>query len=216
MKKSMQFAIAAAFIVAAGAASASSISIATGSSSAAAQSSAAAYKAVVDSAVATGQSVSVSSYDNVSPQSLLGSYNDFAFKSTVNFGVTAATAGVWDIRSGVDFGKGGAIFVDGVALDTKSNDMWWAGNYNNSSQYFDISLALAAGNHTLNIYGLENCCSGNHQAQFKDATTTAYTSFSATDGLIAAAVPEPETYAMMLAGLGLVGFVARRKSSKAA
>lgn len=31
-----------------------------------------------------------------------------------------------------------------------------------------------------------------------------------------APVPEPETYAMMLAGLGLVGFVARRKKAKAA
>jgi hypothetical protein len=28
---------------------------------------------------------------------------------------------------------------------------------------------------------------------------------------ITAAVPEPETYAMMLAGLGLLGFVARRR-----
>jgi spore coat protein U-like protein len=28
------------------------------------------------------------------------------------------------------------------------------------------------------------------------------------------AVPEPETYALMLAGLGLVGFAARRKSMR--
>ncbi|MDP1862458.1 MAG: flocculation-associated PEP-CTERM protein PepA [Thiobacillus sp.] len=33
----------------------------------------------------------------------------------------------------------------------------------------------------------------------------------AADGNIALAVPEPETYAMMLAGLGLVGFMARRR-----
>ncbi|MEI6724167.1 MAG: PEP-CTERM sorting domain-containing protein, partial [Betaproteobacteria bacterium] len=31
----------------------------------------------------------------------------------------------------------------------------------------------------------------------------------------AAAIPEPETYAMMLAGLSLLGFVARRRKLKA-
>jgi hypothetical protein len=30
------------------------------------------------------------------------------------------------------------------------------------------------------------------------------------------AVPEPETYAMLLAGLGLVGAIARRRKAKAA
>jgi len=31
-----------------------------------------------------------------------------------------------------------------------------------------------------------------------------------------AAIPEPETYAILLAGLGLLGFVARRRKQKAA
>jgi len=31
-----------------------------------------------------------------------------------------------------------------------------------------------------------------------------------------APIPEPETYAMMLAGLGLMGFVARRRKQKEA
>lgn len=34
------------------------------------------------------------------------------------------------------------------------------------------------------------------------------------DGISVTAVPEPETYAMMLAGLGAVGFVARRRKSR--
>ncbi len=33
-------------------------------------------------------------------------------------------------------------------------------------------------------------------------------------GIVLAAIPEPETYAMMLAGLGLMGFVARRRRQK--
>jgi hypothetical protein len=39
---------------------------------------------------------------------------------------------------------------------------------------------------------------------------------SAGAGTITAAVPEPETYAMMLAGLGMLGFVARRRKQKTA
>ena len=87
--------------------------------------------------------------------------------------------------------------------------MWWAGNYNNGSQFLSGSSLLAAGNHTLSIYGLESCCDGGQQAQFK-AGNSNFTSFSSTDGLVSA-VPEPTTYAMLLIGLGLLGFTARRK-----
>lgn len=38
-----------------------------------------------------------------------------------------------------------------------------------------------------------------------------YTTFTTNAVSAIAAVPEPETYAMMLAGLGLVGFAARRR-----
>ena len=35
------------------------------------------------------------------------------------------------------------------------------------------------------------------------------------NGLTVAAVPEPETYAMLVAGLGFIGVVSRRRSKKA-
>lgn len=214
MKNAVKFAIASiAFVV--GSAGASTIQISTASSNLGAQGSAAAYKTAVDAALASGAKTSaLASYDNVSTQSLLGGYTNYAFKSTVNFGVSTANAGNWEIRTGVDFGHGGAIYVDGKAYDYKSNDMWWAGNYNNASQYFDIALKLGAGNHNVTVYGLEDCCSGNYQSQFK-VGANAFASFGAMDGLTAA-VPEPETYAMMLAGLGLVGFMARRKQGQRA
>ncbi|OEZ86434.1 PEP-CTERM motif protein [Janthinobacterium sp. HH104] len=194
-------------------ANASTITVSTGYSGAGAQSSAADYQSVVNAAVATPGagygSTTIASYDNVSNSGLFGSGSNIAFKSVINFGVSAADAGAWSFRSGVDFGKGGALFLDGVALDFKSNDMWWAGNYNNGSQFFSGSSALSAGNHTLSIYGLEGCCDGGQQAQFK-AGNNNFVSFGANDGLISA-VPEPSTYAMLLIGLGLLGFTARRK-----
>jgi hypothetical protein len=56
---------------------------------------------------------------------------------------------------------------------------------------------LAAGSYSLLVNGV----SGRGGSYTVNLTTTA------------TAVPEPEAYAMMLAGLGLVGFAARRKFS---
>jgi hypothetical protein len=53
---------------------------------------------------------------------------------------------------------------------------------------------------------------------FEQHTITAVTSRQINAGsvIVAANVPEPETYGMLLAGLGLMGFVARRKKQRAA
>lgn len=80
------------------------------------------------------------------------------------------------------------------------------------------SAATAFGNA---LYG----GNGSHNPLFQgpvtfrvfDTDVTAQTTFSDvefrfnTDGLTVLAVPEPETYALMLAGLAAVGFVARRR-----
>jgi len=216
MEKNLIFAAIVACGLSVSAAQASTIEIQTGYSTDGTQSSADAYKSVVDAAVAIPTAgygaTPVSIYDGISNHGLFagGAGGSIAFESTVNFGVSAANAGSWEIRSGVDFGNGGAIYVDGQRIDFKSHDMWWNGSYGDSTQIFDITLNLSAGNHTVKLYGLEDCCDGGQQAQFRIGNSTTFTTFSNQDGLIPA-VPEPETYAMMMAGLGLVGFVARRR-----
>jgi PEP-CTERM motif len=59
--------------------------------------------------------------------------------------------------------------------------------------------SLAAGNYALNVLGFATGSQGGFYA----------------GGLIAqtAPIPEPETYTLMLAGLGIVGFIARRRRS---
>lgn len=193
-------------------ANASTIVLSTGFSDAGAQTSAAAYQAVVDAAIAApGKAYGtalVSSYDKLDNTKLVGSGANVAFKSSINFGVSAAQAGVWNFRAGVGFGKGGALFLDGVALDFKSTEMVGGGNYTNASQYLSASVTLAPGNHTLSIYGVEGCCDGSQQVQFQYGKGS-YTSFGASDGLVSV-VPEPSTYAMLLIGLGLLGLTAHR------
>jgi hypothetical protein len=188
---------------------ATTIELQTGFSAAGAQATAEAYRAVVDAAVASPSggygSTFINSYDNVSNHDLFGSSTNIAFKSTINFDVASGASGNWAFRAGVDFGNGGAVFLDGQAVDFRSNDMWWAGSYSNPTQFLQFAANIGAGSHTLNIYGLEGCCDGGQQVQFDSGS--GFKSFTA------APVPEPETYALMLAGLAGLGFVARRKQA---
>jgi hypothetical protein len=202
---------ALAVALAYGSAEAAVITFQTGYSNAGAQTTADAYRSIVDAAVANSPygSKVLTNYDIVSNQSLFGaSATNIAFKSTINFGVS--TAGTYSFRAGVDFGNGGAVFLDGQAVDLKTGDLWWAQSYANTNSVLSVSnKALSAGNHTLTIYGLEGCCDGGQQVQYS-ANGSAFQSFSA-NTLQMAAVPEPETYALMLGGLGVVGSIARRR-----
>src|SRR3989304_3847731 len=72
------------------------------------------------------------------------------------------------------------------------------------SPYFSGSPILSPGAYDLRISGTLTATSGLHGVAINFNPTTT------------APIPEPETYAMMLAGLGLMGFVARRRKQKEA
>jgi PEP-CTERM motif len=213
MKQFIKLSILSASLATAVMANAATIQLQTGYSASGPLTTAEEYRSVVEAAIATPGagygSTTVSSYDNVSNHGLFGSSTNIAFKATINFGVAAGSTGNYSFRAGVDFGRGGAVFLDGQAVDLRTNDMWWAGSYNNPSQFFQFSANIGAGNHTLTMYGLEGCCDGGQQMQFDSGS-----GFRTIDNTTLPPVPEPETYAMMLAGLGLLGWVGRRKAKQ--
>ena len=198
-------------------ANASVITVQVASTSPAAQANAAAYKLAVDAAIANPAaykgSKSVAVYDNLSVKNYFGGISNYAFESTINFGVTAAQAGTWNFRTGVDFGFGGALFLDGVALGYNTHDMWWANSYASTNGSLQGALNLAAGNHILKIYGIEGCCDGAMQAQFKAANAAAYATFASTDKLNA--VPEPVSIATFGLGAGAMALIRRRRRKSA-
>ncbi len=163
----------------------------------------ASFQSTVEAAVTT--STWAASYDNLAIP-----LNNGALESTVTFGVVSG-GDDWTFRAGVDLGKGGAIYLDGVLEQSFSNNMWWNGSYATTGQYFQFTATgLSAGTHTLTLYGLEDCCSGNQQEQFR-INNGSFVSFGGNDGL--PAIPEAQNYAMLLAGLGLVATLARRRSN---
>lgn len=140
-----------------------------------------------------------------------GSNNNIAVKFEIDFGISVAQAGSMSIQIGPDFGKGGAVFLDGTLLAATVDDLWWAGNYGAASEIFSFqNIGIAAGNHTLSIYGLEACCDGINSARYQLAGDAAWTTFSVRDSL--QAVPEPLTAALVLAGLLAMPFARRTRS----
>lgn len=113
----------------------------------------------------------INNYTNVNNVGVNGPPNrnsNIGLSAEAFFEVSPAEAGVWEFRYGADFGRGGGLYVDDIALDEKWNsDLWWAYDWSNTSQILQGSINLTAGFHSIRILGFEGCCDGGLTVEFK-------------------------------------------------
>ncbi|MEM9054014.1 MAG: CCXG family PEP-CTERM protein [Pseudomonadota bacterium] len=101
---------------------------------------------------------SVSGLNN---RALGGSNGNYGWCISAMIEVTAATAGIWGFRYGADFGRGGHLYVRETELEQQWNDdLWWANNFNNTSETLEGTITLSEGWHRYEALGFEGCCDG--------------------------------------------------------
>lgn len=140
-----------------------------------------------------------------------GGNNSYDFLQ-VDFSVAATRAGSsFAFELAPDAGHGGALYIDGQLLAVKHNDLWWGGNWNNSSQLLSATLSnLSSGNHVIQAYWAEDCCNGAQGAMFS-VGNGAWETLSVSN-LNALAVPEPTTLALL--GIGFAGLGWRKRKTR--
>lgn len=113
----------------------------------------------------------ITNFTNINNQNQFGPpamNQNFGAYSETFFEVKAGETGTWSFRYGADFGRGGGLYVDDIALQEKWNDdLWWAYNWNNTNEILQGSINLTPGYHKLEVIGFEGCCDGGITVQFR-------------------------------------------------
>lgn len=62
-------------------------------------------------------------------------------------------------RFGLDAGKGGDFLIDNNPISYWTNDVWWAGDWNNGGVQYGAA-DFEPGTHKIIVYSGEGCCDG--------------------------------------------------------
>jgi hypothetical protein len=174
------------------------------------------YAGIYGSAPVLDLSGTVGGYSFADPRGLVALSNDknFSDYGSNDFLTLQADAGAKDGESGFRYDQPRSLIGFTVGAYTLIDvRLFWIETFTGQSVDFLSSsqlpgqLPTLSGRLALDFIRTDD--------PYNTANVNIYSNTVFFDGLLVSAVPEPETYALMLAGLGLVGVVARRRTRKA-
>ncbi len=124
--------------------------------------------------------------------------NPNTFTEQVQFTLGAGESFTSTVIGSVDFTNFGVTLTSGTSVGNLANSVNLTHGSGNTFSWLQTSAASPTF-YSLNITGVSRTYSPIYEVRLNG---------------IAAPVPEPETYAMLLAGLGMIGAVARRRDRK--
>jgi hypothetical protein len=138
----------------------------------------------------------------------LRSFGDYRYSAV---GFTASTSGLYQVTTQAPT-YDGYLFLYAGSFDARNPSTNLLQSSDDGTNFMNSSLSaqLQAG---VNYYAVNTTYSVYSSNAFAYPNAAGFTTTISGPGSIAplAAVPEPETYAMLLAGLGLMGYVVRRR-----
>jgi hypothetical protein len=159
------------------------------------------------------QASPIASYDVADFTNVVAFNNSYTYLK-LNFNLAAAS-NTWGFEVAPDAGYGGALYLDGNLIAFNPNNLWWGGDWNNTSQIFMATgLSISAGAHVFEAFWAEDCCAGPSSARFTTDGTN-WQPITTNDFTTAPSVPEIDalsgTSTLTLLGLGLALAGERRR-----
>lgn len=124
---------------------------------------------------------------------------------TVEFSSGATT--MWDLQFAIDATYGASIYVDGVEILSRTDDLWWRNDWNNGDVLYISDLVIDPGMHEIQVFWAERCCNGSNQFRIIDQRTGTVAPLSVA-AVEAAVVSEPAGLALF--ALGALALARRR------
>ncbi|PIE39226.1 MAG: hypothetical protein CSA53_02580 [Gammaproteobacteria bacterium] len=127
----------------------------------------------------------------------------------LNVEFSAGATSVWDLQFAVDATYGAAIYLDGVEIVSRTDDLWWQNDWNNGDVLYVSDLIVNPGSHDLQVFWAERCCNGSNQFRIIDQRTGTVAPLSVSS-INAATVSEPAGLALV--ALGALALVRGRRT----